>query len=218
MAQLFRRRANAIAKLTVIGVPLLIAGVSTALFAYARSDFWTQVNVPMNQPVAFSHKHHVGDDGIDCRYCHTSVEDSAFAGVPSTDICMTCHSQLFKDAPVLEAVRHSLQNHRPIKWQRVHDLPDYVYFDHSIHVAKGIGCATCHGAVNQMPLTWKTRELYMRWCLDCHRDPSQFVRPKNEVFNMNYASSGDHNSSGRALLEQNRVHTAGLTDCYTCHR
>ena len=218
MAQLFRRRANAIAKLTVIGVPLLIAGVSTALFAYARSDFWTQVNVPMNQPVAFSHKHHVGDDGIDCRYCHTSVEDSAFAGVPSTDICMTCHSQLFKDAPILDPVRHSSQNHQPIKWQRVHDLPDYVYFDHSIHVAKGVGCATCHGAVNQMPLTWKTRELYMRWCLDCHRDPSPFVRPKNEVFNMNYASSVDHDSSARALLEQNRVHTTGLTDCYTCHR
>src|ERR1051325_1836920 len=169
MPQLFRRRANAIAKLTVLGLPLLIGGVSTALFAYARSDFWTRVNVPIDQPVPFSHKHHVGDDGIDCRYCHPSVEESGFAGVPSTVICMTCHSQLFKDAPLLQPVRDSLQTHQPIKWQRVHDLPDYVYFDHSIHVAKGIGCASCHGAVNQMPLTWKTRELYMRWCLDCHR-------------------------------------------------
>ena len=218
MAQLFKRRANAIAKLTIVGIPLLIAAVSGALFAYARSDFWTQVNVPLAQPVPFSHKHHVSDDGIDCRYCHTSVENSGFAGVPSTETCMTCHSQLFRDAPMLQPVRDSLQSGRPIKWRRVHDLPDYVYFDHSIHVAKGIGCATCHGAVNQMLLTWKTRGLYMRWCLDCHRDPSQFVRPRSEVFNMNYPAAQQQISSGRALMEANHVHTAGLTDCYTCHR
>jgi len=218
MPQLFRRRANAIAKLVVVGIPVVTVAISAALFAYSRSDFWTGVNVPVEQPIPFSHKHHVGDDGIDCRYCHTSVEQSGFAGLPSTEVCMTCHSQLFKDAPVLQPVRDSMQTGRPIKWERVHDLPDYAYFDHSIHVNKGIGCATCHGRVNEMPLTWKTQELYMRWCLDCHRDPAKFVRAKPEVFNMTYVAPGDQHSFGQKLLSTNHIHTAGLTDCYTCHR
>ena len=218
MGQLFKRRANATAKLIVTGVPLLVVLGSGAWYALARSDYLTGVGVPIEQPVPFSHKHHVADDGIDCRYCHTSVESSHFAGLPPTEICMTCHSQLFKDAPVLQPVRESWQSGRPIQWQRVHDLPDYVYFDHSIHVNKGIGCATCHGAVNEMPLTWKTQELQMRWCLDCHRDPSRFVRPKNEVFNMTYAVPPDQHSLGQELLTTNHVRAAGLTDCYTCHR
>jgi Cytochrome c7 and related cytochrome c len=218
MAQLFKRRANALAKLTLVGVPLLIIGVSATLFAYARSDFWTRVDVPLEQPVPFSHKHHVADDGIDCRYCHTSVENSSFAGVPPTETCMTCHSQIWKDAPVLQPVRDSWQSGTPIKWARVHDLPDYVYFDHSIHVNKGVGCATCHGQVNEMPLTFKTKDLYMRWCLNCHRDPAKFVRPKDQVFNMTYARPEDQDSLGQKLLATNHVHTEGLTDCYTCHR
>jgi cytochrome c7-like protein len=218
MGQLFKRRANAIAKLAVAGVPLLVAGLSGAMFMFARSDFWTGVAVPIEQPVPFSHKHHVADDGIDCRYCHTSVENSAFAGIPPTEICMTCHSQLFKDAPVLEPVRASAASGRPIKWQRVYDLPDYVYFDHSIHVDKGIGCQTCHGQVNEMALTWKTQELQMRWCLGCHRDPAKFIRPKKEVFDMAYAAPKDQRSLGQQLLATNHVQTAGLTDCYTCHR
>jgi cytochrome c7-like protein len=218
MAQLFKRRANAIANLTVVGVPLLIIGVSGALFAYARSDFWTGVNVPRSQPVPFSHQHHVAGLGIDCRYCHTSAETSGFAGLPPTETCMTCHSQIWKDAPVLQPVRDSLQSGRPLRWSRVYDLPDYVYFDHSIHVNKGVGCATCHGAVNGMPLTWKTQELYMRWCLDCHRDPAKFVRPVNQVFNITYAPPKDQHSAGQRLLVTNHVQTVGLTDCYTCHR
>lgn len=218
MAQLFKRRANALAKVTLVGVPLLIIGVSVTLFAYARSDFWTRVDVPLEQPVPFSHKHHVADDGIDCRYCHTSVENSSFAGVPPTETCMTCHSQIWKDAPVLQPVRDSWQTGAPIKWARVHDLPDYVYFDHSIHVNKGVGCATCHGQVNEMPLTFKTKDLYMRWCLNCHRDPAKFVRPKEQVFNMTYARPENQVSLGQQLLATNHVHTQGLTDCYTCHR
>src|SRR4051794_20268614 len=218
MAQLFKERANAIAKLTMLGLPLLVVGATAAVFAYARSDFWTKVETPREQPVPFSHKHHVGGLGIDCRYCHTSVEESSFAGLPPTETCMSCHSQVWKDAPVLQPVRDSWQSGKPIKWQRVHDLPDYVYFDHSIHIAKGVGCASCHGAVNEMPLTFKTQELYMRWCLNCHRDPAQFVRPKKEVFNMTYAAPPDQNSLGGKLLATNHVHTAGLTDCYTCHR
>lgn len=218
MAQLFKRRANAIAKSVVIGAPLLVVLGCGAWYALARSDYLTGVGVPLEQPVPFSHKHHVADDGIDCRYCHTSVENSAFAGLPPTETCMTCHSQLFKDAPVLQPVRDSWQSGKPIKWQRIHDLPDYVYFDHSIHVNKGIGCATCHGAVDEMPLTWKTQDLQMRWCLTCHRDPAKFVRPKSEVFNMSYAAPRHQRSLGQQLLAINHVHSAGLTDCYTCHR
>jgi hypothetical protein len=218
MGQLFKRRANAIAKLTLVGAALFVAGASAAMFALARSNFWTRVDAPVEQPVPFSHKHHVGDDGIDCRYCHTSVENSGFAGLPATETCMTCHSQLFKDAPVLQPVRDSMETGQPLKWQRVYDLPDYVYFDHSIHVNKGIGCATCHGAINEMPLTFKTQELYMRWCLSCHRDPARFIRPKGEVFNMTYTAPRDQHSLGQKLVKENNVHTAGLTDCYTCHR
>lgn len=218
MGQLFLPRANSIARLVVIGIPLLVLVTWGALFAYARSDFWTKVDSPIEQPVPFSHKHHVGGLGIDCRYCHTGVEQSAFAGIPPTETCMTCHSQVWKDAPVLQPVRDSWQTGRPIKWQRVHDLPDYVYFNHSIHVAKGVGCQTCHGQVNEMPLTWKTKQLYMRWCLDCHRQPAQFLRPTDQVTSMTYQPPPDQMTLGQQLVRQNNVHTAGLADCYTCHR
>ncbi|MDQ6911286.1 MAG: cytochrome c family protein [Verrucomicrobiota bacterium] len=218
MTQLFKRRANSIAKASVIGVPLLVLGTAAALFGFARSDFLTHVESPIEQPVPFSHQHHVGGLGIDCRYCHTTVEQSQFAGIPPTETCMTCHSQILKDAPVLQPVRDSWQTGRPIKWTRVHDLPDYVYFNHSIHVAKGVGCATCHGQVNEMPLTWKTQELQMRWCLSCHREPEKFLRPTSEVVNMKYEAPPDQLAFGQQLVRENNVHTAGLTDCYTCHR
>lgn len=218
MSQLFKKRANSIAKLAIFGGIGLVVLIAGGLFGFARSDFWTAVEVPREQPVPFSHQHHVGGLGIDCRYCHTSVEQSSFAGIPPTETCMTCHSQVWKDAPVLQPVRDSWQTGAPIKWTRVHDLPDYVYFDHSIHVNKGVGCATCHGQVNEMPLTWKTKELYMRWCLDCHRQPAQFLRPPSEVANMHYQPPADQLAFGKQLVRQNNVHTAGLTDCYTCHR
>ena len=218
MGQLFSKRANTITRFVLIGVPVLIIVFCIALYAFARSNLWTHVDVVIDQPVQFSHSHHVGLLGIDCRYCHTSVEASAFAGMASTETCMSCHSQVWKDAPMLKPVRDSWQTGRPIKWIRVYDAPDYVYFDHSIHVNKGFGCATCHGAVDEMPLTWKTQELYMRWCLDCHRDPAKFVRPRNEVFNTTYAPPKDQRSLGERLLVANHVQTAGLTDCYACHR
>jgi hypothetical protein len=218
MKQLFKARANAIARLVVIAIPLGTLGTWAALFGFARSDFWTHVDNPAPQPVPFSHLHHVDGLGIDCRYCHTGVEQSSFAGIPSTETCMTCHSQVWKDAPVLQPVRDSWQSGKPLQWQRVHDLPDYVYFDHSIHVAKGVGCATCHGQVNEMPITWKTKELYMRWCLDCHRHPEPFLRPANQVVKMNYQSPPNQAVLGQELVRQNNVHTAGLTDCYICHR
>jgi len=218
MEQLFKRRANSIAKLIIVGGAASIVMLCAALYAFARSEYWTRVDVPLEQPVPFSHQHHVAGLGIDCRYCHTGVEQSSFAGLPPTETCMTCHSQVWKDAPMLQPVRDSLQTGKPIKWTRVHDLPDYVYFDHSIHVNKGVGCASCHGQVDQMPLTWKTKSLEMRWCLDCHRHPEQHLRSPNEVFDMQYKTPEKQLAFGGQLLQQNNVHKEGLTDCYTCHR
>ena len=218
MAQLFHRRANAIAKASLVGAALVAAGVCSAFYAGGRSDYWTRVGAPLAQPVPFSHEHHVAGLGIDCRYCHTGVEKSAFAGLPPTETCMTCHSQVWKDAPVLQPVRDSLQNHTPLRWTRVHDLPDYVYFNHSIHVNKGVACASCHGRVDQMPITWKTQDLQMRWCLDCHRAPEKALRPRSEVFNMGYEKPRDQIALGRELFLENHIRGEGLTDCYTCHR
>ncbi|HEY2101782.1 MAG TPA: cytochrome c3 family protein [Chthoniobacterales bacterium] len=218
MPQLFERRANAIARATLIAVPLVVLGGWAVLLAFARSDFWTGVDSPVEQPVPFSHQHHVGGLGIDCRYCHTSAETSSFAGIPPTETCMTCHSQIWKDAPLLQPVRDSWQTGRSIKWTRVYDLPDYTYFDHSIHINKGVACASCHGQVNEMPLTWKTNQLYMRWCLDCHRHPEKFLRPINQTVKMNYQAAPNQRPLGRQLIIANHVHTDGLADCYTCHR
>ena len=218
MAQLFKRRANAIANAAIAGGILLFLGACGVLYALGRSDYWTRTKEPLTQPVPFSHEHHVAGLGIDCRYCHTSVEKSSFAGMPPTDTCMTCHSQVWKDAPVLQPVRDSMQTGQPLRWTRVYDLPDYVYFDHSIHVNKGIGCVSCHGRVDQMPLTWQAQPLYMRWCLDCHRQPETQLRPLHEVFNLAYALPKDQIPFGTTLAGQNYVNHEGLTDCYTCHR
>jgi hypothetical protein len=218
MAQLFKPRSNAIANTVVIGGALLFVGICGGLFALDRSDYWTRVDEPLAQPVPFSHEHHVAGLGIDCRYCHTSVEKSAFAGMPPTETCMTCHSQVWKDAPVLQPVRESLQTGTPLRWTRVYDLPDYVYFNHSIHVNKGISCASCHGRIDRMPITWKQQPLNMRWCLDCHRAPESHLRPPGEVFNMGYQPPGNQSALGRRLIDQQHVRLTGLTDCYTCHR
>src|SRR5205085_11193136 len=205
-------------RLSLIGIPLVALAISVGFYAFARSDFWTRVDLPIDQPVQFSHSHHVGVLGIDCRYCHTFVEQASFGGIPSTESCMSCHSQVWKDAPILQPLRDSWQTGRPLQWTRVYDLPEYTYFDHSIHVNKGVACATCHGQVEEMPLTWKTQELYMRWCLDCHRQPERYLRPIAQVVEMNYRPPADQLAFGRQLLQQNSVHTVGLTDCYTCHR
>jgi len=219
MPQIFSRAANVKAKVLIFGFLALICGAGWAMSAIFWSPYTTYVEVPMEQPVPFSHKHHVGDDGIDCRYCHTSVETSAFAGIPSTHICMTCHSQLWTEAPLLEPVRRSLTTNRPIQWNRVNDLPDFVYFDHSIHIAKGVGCSTCHGELDRMPLTWRTQTLYMKWCLECHRAPQNFIRPRAEIYNLHWQPPPDQTAQGWRLVEQNQIDTSGrLTNCSTCHR
>ncbi|MEO7599688.1 MAG: cytochrome c3 family protein [Opitutus sp.] len=218
MAQLFKPRANAIAKATIISGALFIVGVTGGMYGFGRSDYWTRVQDPEAQPVPFSHQHHVAGLGIDCRYCHAAVEKSAFAGMPPTETCMTCHSQVWKDAPVLQPVRESLQTGTPLRWTRMYDLPDYVYFNHSIHVNKGIGCASCHGRIDQMPLTAKVQPFYMKWCLDCHRAPEHHLRPSEEVFNMGYEQPTNQIQVGRGLVDRQNVSLEGLTDCSTCHR
>lgn len=218
MSQIFHPSANPFSKASIFGAVFVLAGLLTLLAFLVRSPYFTDVDVVRNQPVPFSHKHHVDGLGIDCRYCHTSVEDSSFAGIPPTKTCMTCHSQVWTDAPVLEPVRQSWQTGQPIEWIRVHDLPDFVYFNHSIHVSKGIGCETCHGRVDQMPLMWKEKSLQMQWCLDCHREPEKFIRPQNEVFTMGYEPSQPQSVMGPQLVDQYHIPTQRLEDCYVCHR
>lgn len=218
MAQIFPRSANWASKASILAVLIVAASVLGVLLNINRTHFVNQVNVPLDQPVPFSHKHHVTGMGIDCRYCHTTVETSAFAGIPPTETCMTCHSQIWTDAPILEPVRASFRDNTPIAWNRVHDLPDFVYFNHSIHISQGIGCQTCHGQVDQMPLTWKANSLNMEWCLECHKNPSQFIRPRDQVFNMNYEPPADQESLGKQLVAEYQVETRQLTNCSICHR
>jgi hypothetical protein len=219
MAQLFSRRANVYSRVILAAAVVLVCGAGWATSEIFWSPYTTYVGIPFHQPVPFSHKHHVAGLGIDCRYCHTSVETSAFAGMPSTDTCMTCHSQLWTEAPLLAPVRASLANNMPLRWNRVHDLPDFAYFNHSIHVAKGVGCSTCHGQVDQMPLTWKTQTLYMKWCIDCHRAPQNYMRQREEVYNMSWRAGSDQKKLGAQLATQNHVDLSGrLTNCSVCHR
>src|SRR3954471_16910022 len=189
MAQIFHRSANTLARVTIFGAVFAVAFVLWVIGGIVRSPYAADQGIEREQPVPFSHDHHAGGLGIDCRYCHTSVEKSAFAGMAPTETCMTCHSQLWTDAPMLAPVRESLVTGKPIQWRRVHDLPDFVYFNHSIHVNKGIGCSTCHGRVDKMPITWQANTLYMKWCLDCHNEPQKFIRPRDEVFNMTWTRS-----------------------------
>jgi hypothetical protein len=220
MGQVFGPGANAIARAVIIAVP--VAGVMIVLAAiiHVRAPGVTGAGRVVEQPVPFSHAHHVGGLGIDCRYCHSSVETSPFAGLPPTETCMTCHSQLWTNADMLAPVRESLRDGRPLRWRRVHDLPDYVYFDHSIHVAKGVACETCHGRVDQMPLMEKHASLTMGWCLDCHRHPERYIRPVEHVFDMGWVppAGTEQIAMGRALIAAYGIHTRQLTDCSVCHR
>jgi hypothetical protein len=216
MAQIFHRSTNTISRVSLFGGAAVVVVLVATLAAINRSSYLTEVGVARNQPVQFSHKHHVSDDGIDCRYCHTSVEKSAFAGIPSTKICMGCHTQIWAESPILEPVRESFRTGKSLEWTRVHNLPGFVYFDHSIHVHKGVGCTTCHGRVDQMPLMWRENTLYMEWCLECHRNPERFVRPREQVFNMDWQPPSDQIVLGQKLVQQYKIES--LTSCSVCHR
>jgi len=216
MSQIFHPSTNTISRVSIYGCVVIVAALSFALYQIGQSPYYTEQNVPQPQPVPFSHRHHVVELGIDCRYCHDSVETSAFAGMPSTQTCMTCHSQIWTNSPMLAPVRNSYETGRSISWTRVNALPDFAYFNHSIHVAKGIGCTTCHGAVGTMTLTWRATTLQMSWCLDCHRQPEKYVRPRDQVFNVNYAPPANQLALGRKLVREYKIQS--LTSCDTCHR
>jgi hypothetical protein len=219
MSQIFHRSANWLSRFSILAIVLLAGLALTVAMVLARSGYVTRQGEIREQPLQFSHNHHVGGIGIDCRYCHTSVEDAAFAGIPPTKTCMNCHSQIFSQAAFLEPVRASFRTGEPLKWTRVNDLPDFVYFNHSIHVAKGVGCATCHGPVDRMPLMYQEAPLTMQWCLDCHTAPERYLRPRSEVFNMNYQAPGNQAELGRKLVAEHKIAPVEqLISCSTCHR
>ena len=218
MAQIFPSKMNILSKASIVIGAALAGGGFALVLGLARSPYVNSVGIPREQPVPFSHKHHVNGLGIDCRYCHTSVEEVAFAGIPPVKTCMTCHSQIWTEAPVLEPIRASYRTDKAIEWIRVHDLPDFVYFNHSIHVRKGVGCVSCHGQVDQMPLMMKANSLDMQWCIACHKQPEQYLRPREAVFQMDWKPEGNQLALGEQLLKDYHVDKAKMLNCSICHR
>ena len=230
--QIFHRSTNTIARATIYGAVFVVAVLFWALNEFQRSPYITYAEVARQQPVPFSHQHHVAAVGIDCRYCHTSVETSSFAGIPPTKTCMNCHSQIWTSAKLLEPVRESYRTGKSLVWTRANDLPDFVYFNHSIHINKGVGCNTCHGPVDRMPLMYNYASLQMEWCLNCHRNAQQYLRPRDQVFNMRYEQPSssqpvivdgkaytDQDSLGSDLVKKYNLRSvADITSCSTCHR
>jgi hypothetical protein len=220
MPQVFPKSANQWSRASLVGVLFVLLGAGWAVALAQRSDYVTAANEFIEQPVQFSHQHHAGGIGIDCRYCHTSVEVASSAGIPPTKTCINCHSQIWSTSPYLEPVRASFRDDKPLRWIRVHDLPDFVYFNHSIHITKGVGCETCHGRVDRMPLMVQQASLQMEWCLECHRDPARFVRPREAVFQMGYVpEGGDQRAVGERLVRDYKIaDVRHMTSCSVCHR
>jgi hypothetical protein len=216
MASLFRPKHNTLAKLSLLIVAGGAAGGVGGLLFYVRSPIARGMQDPIEQPIQFDHRHHTRDEGIDCRFCHSTVDRSPHAGIPSSQLCLNCHSQIWNQSPLLDPLRRSFIEGTPIVWKKVNDVPDFVYFNHSIHVNKGVGCVTCHGRIDQMAAVEKAESLNMRWCLDCHRAPEKNLRPVEEVTNMAWRPEGDAAETGKQFAELNQVHTR--TSCTTCHR
>ncbi len=212
--QIFHRSANAIAKGSIVGGIFLVGLLGWLVYQFNRSPYVTQQGVQLEQPVPFSHQHHVAGLGIDCRYCHTSVEESSFAGIPPIATCMNCHSQIWTEAPLLEPIREAYRSGIPVRWERVHRLADFVQFNHSIHVSKGIGCASCHGEVQKMQLTYQSSPMTMQWCLECHRKPERHVRPRDKVFDMEWQAE-DQKTLGAQLVKEYRIQSK--MNCSVCH-
>ncbi len=242
MSQLFKPSMNTLARVSLSCALIVPGALVVGLSSITRSPYNTKVEVPLDQPVPFSHTHHADELGIDCRYCHSSVEKSGFAGIPPSHTCMSCHSQIWTNSPLLEPVRESYEKDIPLVWNRVNKVPDFVYFDHSIHIAKGVNCNVCHGPVQKMQMTWKGKPFFMSWCLDCHRDPGKYIRPKDEVFGLfrkyqesskganltgseyslmataHYKPSKEDQARGRKLVQEYGIKVETLSDCYICHR
>jgi hypothetical protein len=248
MAQIFKPGANTMATVSLLGAAVTVFVIFAGGSGLTRSPYNTRVGNPIDQPVPFSHKHHVNELGIDCRFCHHTVEESPVASVPSTDVCMTCHSQVWAQNPLLAPVRESEATGTPIEWNKVNVLPDFVYFDHSIHVAKGVSCNTCHGQIQEMQITSKEKTLHMSWCLDCHRDPEKFIvpiessedgetlTPREQVFEIyRKLAAGESLSdaeyrvamsqpekapkdANHKMVQERDINISHLEDCYICHR
>jgi Cytochrome c7 and related cytochrome c len=217
MSQIFRRSTNSLARMSIVVGVVALAAIGGALFELiADSTYATRQGDAREQPIPFSHAHHVGSMGIDCRYCHTSVENSDWSVIPPTKTCMNCHSQIWINSSTLEPVRESFRTNQSIKWTKVYDLPDFVYFNHSIHVRKGVGCETCHGRIDEQALTWQQPSLQMRWCLDCHRAPEKYLRPRDQVTTMGYVPPEPQEQLGPRLVKE--YHVQKLDTCWTCHR
>ncbi|MGN6551045.1 MAG: cytochrome c3 family protein [Pararhizobium sp.] len=218
MSQIFPPRANTYIRLWLASIPLVIVLVLGFGYQMMAGAYGTGVHWTPEQPVPFSHKHHVGALGLDCRYCHTSVDKASFAGIPPTSTCMTCHSQLWTNAKVLAPVRQSLAENKPLHWNRVYKLPDYVYFDHSVHIKNGVGCTSCHGDMRTQPLTEKKTPLTMGWCLSCHRNPGVHLRPAKDIFDPSVPDPHNSPERAKALLHHYLINTENMTNCYICHR
>jgi Cytochrome c7 and related cytochrome c len=216
MSALFRRRSNTTFRAILVAAAAAAGGALTAILVFQRLPAGNNQLEELAQPVLFDHRHHILDDGVDCRYCHLGAERGASAGIPSTALCMNCHAQIWNKSPRLEPVRKSYFTGRPIAWVRVHQVPDFVYFNHSIHVAKGVGCETCHGRVDRMAAILQVQPLTMGWCLDCHRDPAPNLRPPEAITAMGWTPEGDAAALGRELLKRYDVHAR--VSCTTCHR
>ena len=217
MPQAFPRYANAVARGCVVGVPLLFLLLVAAGYYAQRSPHYTFEGKYVEQPVAFSHQHHVGGLGIDCRYCHTGTEQSHFAGLPPTSTCMSCHSQLYTDSETLAPVRQSWTSGEPVAWNRVYKIPEYAYFNHSAHTNNGISCVSCHGNVSEQPLVYKAAPLTMGWCLECHRNPEKYVVPPDQIYNPATVPPGGE--EGRKLVDFYHIPLDGrLSNCSICHR
>jgi len=218
MAQIFPRVSNSLARMSIVGGGLVAALLGGAIYSLMFSTYVTKAGVAKQQPIQFSHKHHAGELGIDCRYCHTTVEKTASAGIPATQVCMNCHKQIWLEAPYLEPVRASYASGKSIEWERLHDLPDFVYFNHSIHVAKGIGCQSCHGRIDEMNYVYQQEDLTMSWCLSCHRAPENFIRPRDQVTNMAWTPPANQAEVGLELVRAYDVQKDQLDNCSVCHR
>lgn len=216
MPQIFHSSMMVVSRASMVVLLLVLGIIAWAASGIYKAGYTTGVGVPVEQPVPFSHEHHVNGLGISCEYCHVSVREASFAGIPPTNTCMTCHSQIWNTSPMLAPVRASASTQRPLSWVRVHDLPDFTYFNHSIHVNKGIGCETCHGQVDKMPLTWRVNTLFMSWCLDCHRNPQPNLRPAEEIFTMNWDPADA--KPGNELAADYGIKVKQLSDCSICHR
>jgi hypothetical protein len=217
MAQLFDQTADTYLRLALLAVLLFLIGLATVMSTYGEPRYITAVGWAPDQPVPFSHAHHVDGLGIDCRYCHDTVARSSSAGFPPTHTCMSCHSQVWTQADALEPVRQSYERGEPLRWRRVYDLPEFVFFKHNVHVSAGVGCETCHGRIDQMPLTRQATSLQMEWCLECHREPEKFIRPRDDVYTMGWQPPKDREEMGRRLVEEYGIDTEILTNCSICH-